>query len=389
MTGKSDVFAQWLGLLRSWRGAVARDDDAHETGGRRSLCMVVGFLEPNPPPFAPLEFCYAPTGVEAVRKLYEKGVRERLEVVVVEEGLLDIPGLNLLRRIGAEAPSASRILLLDPGYLTSPPDELAELGLDDTWVMPKDGRTLAKRVLGQRQNLAKTRAVYQRLEALTLNLEDLEKRYFHVRSARDRIARNVHVALAGDDARREGMLRWWQGYRTIVHLRAGFCSLRPKPLPIVELLGQVLAEEAFARWPFPVRMPAGVEVWLDSVLAGPMTRSLFRGLLEAAEPFSRVRWGRMRRDQDCVIIELKVEPILECIEDIDELIEDPFARLPDGPLRELSIDLPLAHEMLQAMGGGLKGRIAYRELIVEWRLPHRRLHMAHPLAHPPGPLGQP
>lgn len=389
MTGKRDVIAQWLEPLLFRRGGIALDGDAGEPKAGRGLCLVVGFLEPRPPPLSPLRFCYAQSGVEAVRLFQEKGFKERLELIIVEEGLLDMPGLNLLRRLGTEVPDAARVLLLDPGFLASPPDELAELGVDDTWIMPKDGRALAKLAIGQRLYLARTRAVHKRLDDLTCTLEDLEKRHFHVRSARDRLARNVERALTLGDEQRRRMLRWWQGYRTIVQLRVGLCSLRRKRLRIVDFLAKVLASEDLAKWPFPTRMPADAEVWLDSVLVPPMCESLFRGMLEAGEPFARTRWGRMRREQDCLVIEMKVGPVLECVEDVDELIEDPFARLPDGPLRELSIDLPLAHEILQAMGGGLKGQIAYRELIVEWRMPRRPLPTVHPLAHPPRPLGKP
>ncbi|TVS17031.1 MAG: hypothetical protein EA417_08540 [Gammaproteobacteria bacterium] len=351
--------------------------------------MVVGGLKPRPPRACPIQFCHAETGHDAIRLIHADGIRQRLDVIVAEDGLFDMPGLNILRRLAGEAPRAARVLLLDEGYLTYLPEELAELGIDDSWIMPQDGRALVKRVLARRRSLARTHAVHQRLEALTRDLEDLEKRHFHVRMARDRLARNVETALLVDEFQRDRMLRWWQAYRAMVQFRIGLCPIRPTRMRIVEFLAPILAREELERWPFPGRLPDREHVWLDPVLVGQMGRCLFRGLLEAGEPFATVRWGRMHASPETTTIELKVEPIRECIEDVYELLEDPFARLPDGPLRDLSIDLPFANEMLQAQGGTLKGILIEPQLVVEWHMPRRRPELPHPLAHPPRPLGNP
>lgn len=390
MTGNRDADSTrpWWNPFAARTPSPSSPEPGHSKG-RRGLVMVIGGLKPRPPRFCPLQFCHAETGHDAIRLIHADGIRPRLEVIVAEDGLFDMPGLNILRRLAGEAPRAARVLLLDEGYLTYLPEELAELGIDDTWIMPRDGRALVNRVLARRRSLARTHAVHQRLEALTRDLEDLEQRHFHVRMARDRLARNVEMALLGDEVQRGRMLRWWQAYRAMVQFRIGLCPIRSKRMRIVDFLAPVLAREELERWPFPARIPYREHVWLDPVLVGRMGRCLFRGLLDAAEPFATVRWGRMHASPETTTIELKVEPVLECIEDVYELLEDPFARLPDGPLRELSIDLPFANEMLQAQGGSLKGTLIEPELVVEWQMPRRRPELPLPLAHPPRPLGNP
>ncbi|MCC5886894.1 MAG: hypothetical protein JJT88_10725 [Gammaproteobacteria bacterium] len=336
-----------------------------------------------------MEFVHAANGIEARRLLSKEGMCERLDAMIVDEVLEDTTGLTLISQLAIEAPHAIRVLLTyEPDFPYSP-TRLAELALDDAWRPPITGRGLVSKLLKRRPLLERTRAVHRRLDAQTAELEELEGRYYHARLARDRLARNVERALLTDKPHLDAMLWWWQGYREMLQHRVGLCPIDPEPLRLVDIISKALERQELQRWSFPKALPSNQRVWLDPCLVNRMTRCLLRGVLETGGVGAKVRWGRFRASGAFTTIQLRVEPVRREIENVEALLEDPFARMPDGPLRDLSIDLPLAHELLQSQGGRLEGVLTPPVLTVEWIMPRRCPDLLHPLAQPIRPIGNP
>lgn len=390
MTGKSDadsepskrqVFQGWL--------LEAPPSEREAPAPERDLVLVVGQLRPKPGPRCPMEFRHAANGDEARRLLFEDDFCERLDAVLVEDVLEDASGLTLLAELAAEAPHAVRVLLTYEDDLPYSSTSLAELGLDDAWRPPFSGRRLVSKFLKLRPMLERTRAVHRRLDAQTVELEDLEGRYYHARQARDRLARNVERALLTAEPHLDAMLWWWQGYREMLQHRVGLCPIDLQPLRLVNIIAKALQRPELARWSFPTALPADQHVWLDPGLVNRMTRCLLRGMLEAGDVEAKARWRRFRASGAFTTIQLCIEPVREVIDDVEALLEDPFARMPDGPLRDLSIDLPLANELLHTQGGRLEGVLTPPLLTVEWIMPRRCPELVHPLSHPIRPIGNP
>lgn len=355
----------------------------------RDLVLVVGDIRPRPSRGCPLEFVHASNGLEACRLLREEEVCKRLDAVTVEDPLEDMSGLALISQLAIYAPHAIRVLLCYEGDLPYSATRLAELSLDDAWWLPRSGRSLVRKLLKYRPLLARTRAVHMRMDAQTAELEELEGRYYHARLARDRLARNVERALLTAEPHLDAMLWWWQGYREMLQHRVGLCSVDPEPIPIVDIIRQALQRAELQRWSFPKALPADQRVWLDRGLVNRTTRCLLRGVLEAGDVEAKVRWGRFRTSRSFTTIQLRVEPIRDVIEDVEALLEDPFARMPDGPLCDLSIDLPLANELLHSQGGRLEAVLTPPALTIEWIMPRRRPELVHPLSRPIRPIGNP
>lgn len=388
MTGISDADSSPSGYhaLRGWpfekptpdAGAPARD-----------LVLVVGGLRPRPRLRCPLAFLHAGNGREARRLLGEEDFCQRLDAVIVDDHLEDMSGLALISQLAIDAPHAIRVLLCHEGTLPYSPSRLAELALDDAWWPPFTGRGLVRKLLKLRPLLARTRAVHMRMDAQTAELEELEGRYYHARLARDRLARNVERALLTEEPHLDAMLWWWHGYREMLQHRVGLCSIYLEPIRIVDIIGRALQRAELQRWSFPRALPEDQYVWLDQGLVNRTTRCLLRGVLEAGDVDAKVRWGRFRASGGFTTIQLCVEPVRDVIEDVEGLLDDPFARMPDGPLCDLSIDLPLANELLQSQGGRLEAVLTPPALTVEWTMPRRRPELVHPLSMPIRPIGNP
>lgn len=363
------------------------EDDERTPGSRPEppggLVMVVGRLKPRPRMRSPMTFCYARTGTQAIRLFYQDGIGERLEALVVEDDLIDMSGYALLKRFASEAPSAARVLLLGPGFVPYLPHDLAEMGLDDTWLPPTDGRALADLIVSNRSALARTRAVHRRMEALTADLEEIEQRYTRLRETRDHLARNVEAALRCEGMKRDRMLRWWQGYRAILQFRWGLLPIRFKRMPLLAIIERQLGRRDLERWPHPGPIPENESVWVDSRLVDLTCRYILRGVSEVGTENGWVSWGRLRADANTTSIELKVGPVRDAVIDVDVLMRDPFSRLPDRPLRDLSIDLPYAREMVEAQRGELIATLIEPNLVVEWRMPRRRPVLDNPFGFRP------
>lgn len=363
--------------------------DAEGAALVRDLVLVVGEIRPKPGFGCPLDFRHVANGVEARRLLCDEDFCKRLDAVIVEDQLKDMNGLALISQLAIDAPHAIRVLLCYEDNLPYSAARLAELALDDAWWPPLSGRGLVRKLLKLRPLLARTRAVHVRMDAQTAELEELEGRYYHARLARDRLARNVEKALLTAEPHLDAMLWWWQGYREMIQHRVGLCSVDPEPLRIVDIIHQALQRAELQRWSFPKALPAGQRVWLDRGLVNRMTRCLLRGVLEAGDVEAKVRWGRFRASGSYTSIQLRVEPIRDVIEDVEALLDDPFARMPDGPLCDLSIDLPLANELLQSQGGRLEAVLTPPALTIEWIMPRRCPELVHPLSRPIRPIGNP
>lgn len=366
-----------------------RTSDLEGAYSVRDLVLVVGEIRPRPGLGCPLEFRHAASGLEALRLLRDEHLCKRLDAVIVEDQLEDMSGLALISQLAVDAPHAMRVLLCYEDTLPYSATRLAELALDDAWWPPLSGWGLVRKLRKLRPLLARTRAVHVRLDAQTAELEELEGRYYHARLARDRLARNVESALLAAEPQLDAMLWWWQGYREMLQHRVGLCPVDPEPLRIVDIVHQALQRAELQRWSFPSALPADQRVWLDRGLVNRMTRCLLRGVLEAGDVGAKVRWGRFRSSGSFTTIQLRVEPIREVIDDVEALLDDPFARMPDGPLRDLSIDLPLANELLQSQGGWLEGVLTPPALTVEWIMPRRSPELLHPLCRPIRPIGNP
>lgn len=321
--------------------------------------------------------------------LQDEGWAARLQALLVDDELPDMTGLALLAQVGPRIPHVVRVLLHDDPFLPYEPDQLAELALDDVWLHPRSGRRLAKHLVRSLPWLRRTRAVHRRLDEQACEMEALVARHYHARLARDRLAKNVENALLADEDCRFGMLWWWQGYRQMLQLRVGLFRVRTERLRLVDIVTTALQRPELERWAFPRGLPPEQKVWLDAGLVNRTTRCLLRGMLEAGDTNARVRWGRFRAQDGMTTIQLHVEPVRPEVRDLEELLEDPFARLPDGPLRDLSIDLPLANELLQAQGGRLDGVLTPPALMVEWKMARSQPTLPEPFVAPIRPIGRP
>jgi len=391
VTGTSDADSnqvQQSTTFQGWLFAPLNSGQECLTG-EGDLVLVVGTTRPRSRFGCPLEFLHVATGLEARHLLFDEGFCKRLDTVIVEEELEDMSGVALISQLAIDAPHAMRVLISYGDEFPCTPERLAELAVDDVWRPPRSGRQLVRKLLKLRPWLARTRAVHRRLDAQTAELEELEGRYYHARLARDRLARNVENALLTEQPHLDEMLWWWQGYREMLQHRVGLCPIDPEPLRLVDIIGKALERRELQRWRFPKALPANQRVWLDPGLVNRMTRCLLRGVLEAGDREAKVRWGRFRASGSFTTIQLCVEPIREVIDDVEALLEDPFARMPDGPLRDLSIDLPLANELLHTQGGRLDGVLTPPALTVEWIMPRRCPELVHPLCFPIRPIGNP
>jgi len=339
---------------------------------RGGLVLVVGELVPDPPPACRVAFVHAHSSQEALQLIVLGSVRDRLEVVVVQDDLIDMSGLGLLERIGILLPHVARVLMLEPGRLPYLPRELAQMGLDDSWPAPRDGRELVRRLLLRRAALARTRAVYEELQLCCTTLDSLERRYAGLRVTRDRLVGNVESALAARGRKREFMMRWWQGYRAWLQLRSGICPVHLQPVPLGDFFGRLLPRQELRHWHLPARLPDREVVYLDPALMQRTGLCLLRGVAELGRPNARVGWGRLRATPQRLMLELTIDPVRPEIDDVEALLEDPYERLPDASLRGLSIDLPLAQALLRIQSASLAAVMTRPQMTLQltlWRTP--------------------
>ena len=350
-------------------GRLVRPSVVSPRGG---LALVVGELVPDPLPACRMAFVHAHTAQEALLLLSRGSVRSRVEMLVVQDDLVDAAGLGVLERLGVLVPNAARVLMLAPDRLPYLPRELAQMGLDDSWPTPRDGRELVRRLLWRRAALARTRAVHEELQLSFATLDSLERRYYGLRVARDRLVGNVEAALTAGGRERELMERWWRGYQAWLQLRSGICPVHLQPVALGDFLGRLLSRQDLGGWCLPARLPDREVVYLDPALMQRTGRCLLRGVAELGRPNARLGWGRLRATTQRLTLELTIDPVRPEVDDVEALLDDPFERLPDAALNFLSIDLPLAHELLRSQNAALRAVLTRPQMTLEltlWRKP--------------------
>lgn len=326
----------------------------------------------------PLRLHGALDGIDALRILSEPAICARIGVVVADAELPDMSGLGLLRRAAALQPLAARVLLVDESDSLPAADALPGLGLADAWEHPQSLPTLLQRLLHERPALVRVHHLHRRLEAADGALERLESRFRSVRAAHDQLAASVRAVVgeAHDGPNHRQLARWWRDYGDWLELREGRYPMHRVALPLEQLLANGLDElTACAAGPFcdawiasRPRVPPHCRVQMDPVLARQTLVRLLLGLSELASRSASLGWELAGTARQRLRLELRVSALRRDAPD-PQLFEDPFARLPDGALAFLSMDLVMAGALCRAQGGELALHGGADGLRVELSLP--------------------
>lgn len=359
-----------------------RDGAPEQSADCADGVLVVGALSreiPDQAPFAGgLPLHGSPDGISAMRVLSDPTISVRIGVVIADAQLPDMTGLGLLRRAASIGPQAARVLLVDPADAMPAADALPGLGLADAWPQPHSLQMLLQRLLQERPALVRVHHLHRRLEAAADALERLESRFRSIRAAHDQLAASVR-AVVGED--RNGpahrhLERWWRDYGDWLELREGRWPVHCVALPLDELFGAALDELATrGAGPFGdawlgsrPRIPPAARVHMDPVLARQTLVRLLLGLTEIAARSASVGWALEAAPRQRLRFELRVSALRTGIP-APELLEDPFARLPEGALAALSMDLVMAVALCRAQGGELRFQGRAEGLAVELALP--------------------
>lgn len=331
---------------RPQRGQRASTRPRAAAGG----ILVVGALAAAEPPVGPSSSHFpAVDGITALRLLQHSGLASAIGIVVCDAELPDMTGTGLLGRVSALLPHCARVLLVEPDDALPSQEQLLALGVDDAWTTPPDLAALLARVERERPALAHIRALHRRLDETRRALDRLEARYRTTRSARDRLAASVRDVLAEDipGPARQRLERWWRDYRTCVELRESRCPVHRRPASL-----GVLVDDALARMPPPRAdladwrrgppAPLRGQVNVDPSLMSRTLIRLFGGLAEIGAPGAGLQLATVPAPRGRRRLRVFVDRIEPSLQGGSADLIDPFARLPDGALHRLSLDLVVA-----------------------------------------------
>ncbi|HSG89828.1 MAG TPA: hypothetical protein VLA56_11500 [Pseudomonadales bacterium] len=345
----------------------------------RASALVVGRLAGEAVSDGP-DYLTAADGIAALRLLSSTSVCATVDVVAVDAELADMTGLGLLQRASVLLPHASRVLLVEDVDAVPRVEDLSTLGIEDAWVAPARVSELLRRIDLERGNLRRMRALNRRLEETRAALQRLETRYRDTRSARDRLAASVRTVLAEDvtGPARKVLEHWWRDYRACVELKESDCPVHRRRTGVDELIDDALARLGPLRpdlgaWAAPRGSALGGSVVVDPTLVLRMLVRLLGGVAELAAADASLRWTanlqaaaalpRQRR------LSLRVAPIVAPVAERVDALTDSFARLPDGCLAGLSMDLVVADALARVQGIELRFRLRGAALCVDLCLP--------------------
>jgi hypothetical protein len=248
-------------------------------------------------------------------------------------------------------------------------------------VAPTVTRELLHTVDLERSNLGRMRALHRRLEETRAALGRLETRYRNTRSARDRLAASVRAVLAEDGTgpARRVLEHWWRDYRACLELGESDCPLHFRRTPLDTLIDDAVTRLGplrpdLASWTEARPGALGGSVAVDPTLALRMLAVLLGGLAEIAAPDASLRWtasaqaGADDASSGCAL-SLRVAPVVAMASEHLNLFMDPFARLPDGCLAGLSMDLVVADALARVQGIELRLRMRRETLCADLLLP--------------------